>query len=74
MEEVKTLQHIINDNIEYMQELREWLDKEKIEVIAKIQALEDKSLGTEEGYLLIESLPIDVLYRFLLKVYVNIVR
>lgn len=74
MEEVKTLQHIINDNIEYMQELREWLDKEKIEVIAKIRALEDKSLGTEEGYLLIESLPIDVLYRFLLKVYGNIVR
>ena len=74
MEEVTSLQHTIGQNIEYMQEFRDWLTLERSEVLAEILAFETKRVDTSVGYELLKKLPLDIMYEFLIKVYGNIKR
>lgn len=74
MEEVKTLQHCINVNIEYIQEFRDWLSTEKTGVLEQILAFEGKSIDVQEGYKLLQMMPLDIMYEFLLKVYGDVKR
>lgn len=71
MEEVVTLQHLIGHNLEYMQEFREWLTSERSDVLAKILSFEAASIDISAGYKLLEQLPLDIMYEFLIKIYDN---
>lgn len=71
MEEVITIQRMIGQNMEYMQEFKEWLTIEHIDAFEQVLTLEKKDINNGSGYELLQKLPLDLMYEFLIKIYDN---
>jgi len=69
MEEVITVQRMIGQNMEYMQEFKDWMTVEHIDAFEQVLSLEKNDVNTDTGYELLQKMPLDLMYEFLIKIY-----
>ena len=71
IEEVATLKHHVGNNIVYMQELRKWMGSNDGKNLLKVLdfTILHTDLSDDE---LLHTVPLDILYKFLLKIYGSI--